>query len=66
MAPTDHGTAYVGSLPRPIESARILLREFRAACTPDVKLHRGDDDEFMTIRSSTLPDLKLVSAVAST
>jgi len=42
---TDHGTAYVGSLPRPIESARALLREFRAACTPDVKLHHGDDDE---------------------
>ena len=41
------GAAYVGSLPRPIESARALLREFRAACSPDVKLHHDDNVELI-------------------
>ena len=29
---TFHGSAYVGRLPRPRETAHALLREFRAAC----------------------------------
>jgi hypothetical protein len=44
---TFHGSAYVGRLPRPRETAHALLREFRAACAPDVKLHHGGDVEFI-------------------
>ena len=44
---TFHGTAYVGRLPRPVETAHALLREFRAACAPDVKLHNGGDVELV-------------------
>ena len=44
---TFHGSAYVGRLSRPVETAHSLLREFRAACTPDVKLHHGGDVEFI-------------------
>ena len=44
---TFHGSAYVGRLPRPRETAHALLREFRAACAPDVKLHNGGDVELV-------------------
>ena len=42
---TIRGTACVRSMPRPIEAAWALLREFRAACGPDVKLHHSRDDK---------------------
>ena len=44
---TFHGSAYVGRLSRPVETAHALLREFRAACAPDVKLHNGGDVELV-------------------
>jgi hypothetical protein len=44
---TFHGSAYVGRLPRPRETAHALFREFRAACAPDLKLHHGGDVEFI-------------------
>ena len=44
---TFHGSAYVKRLPRPRETAHALLREFRAACAPDVKLRHGGDVEFI-------------------
>ena len=37
------GGAYVRSLPRPIETARALLRKYVAACAPEVNLHHGHD-----------------------
>jgi hypothetical protein len=42
---TIRSAAAVRSMPRPIEAARALLREFRAACRPDVKLHHSRDDQ---------------------
>ncbi len=44
---TFHGSAYVGRLPRPRETAHALFREFRTACAPDLKLHHGGDVEFI-------------------
>jgi glycosyltransferase involved in cell wall biosynthesis len=41
---TIRSAAAVRSMPRPIEAARALLREFRAACRPEVKVYFGSDD----------------------
>jgi glycosyltransferase involved in cell wall biosynthesis len=37
--------AVVTSMPRPIEATQALLREFRAACREEVKLHQSRDDQ---------------------
>ena len=44
---TFHGSAFVGRLPRPIATAHAPLREFRAACAPDMKSHLGGNVEFI-------------------
>jgi len=59
---TFHGSAFVGRLPRPIATAHAPLREFRAACAPDVNCTMAATLNSLMIRSSTLPDLKIVSA----
>jgi glycosyltransferase involved in cell wall biosynthesis len=37
--------AAVRSIPGPIEATRSLLREFRAACRQEVRLHQSSDDQ---------------------
>ncbi len=48
---TVRGHAYVSRLPRPIATARALLHEFHTACTPGLKLRRGDHVEPVKDRS---------------
>ena len=44
---TARGCVVVKGMPRPIEAARSLLREFRNACAPDLKVHHEGQVEIV-------------------